>query len=370
MAPAIVALVWANLFERFEPLDAEALFDAHLALLMRALQGERRMKGAIRLILVLIAARRRRRGRLLALRPHGGAAGRLSGLYGGLPRLHGAEEGGRIVAAKAEPGDRVQPGQFLFALDPCVQEAQKREAEARLHQCGRSSPISKARCSGRSRSPSSRRRRSARRRSSTIRAATSTARRRCSCAAYTAQARLDQAESAFERDKAALAEVQRLIAAGEIAGRQGEIGAAEAAMRVAEADLAQAETRLAKRRVSAETAGVVQDVFFRPGEVVIAGQPVLSLLPPGNRRIRFYVPEPVLATLALGAPVAVTCDSCPADLGGKVSFIAQEAEYTPPVIFSREERRKLVFRVEAQLSGDAALPLGLPVTVLPTGAPR
>ncbi len=164
--------------------------------------------------------------------------------------------------------------------------------------------------------------------------------------------------------------MQKLIAAGEIAGRQGEIGAAEAAMRMAEAALAQAETRLAKRRVSAETAGVVQDVFFRPGEVVIAGQPVLSLLPPGNRRIRFYVPEPVLATLALGAPVAVTCDSCPADLGGKVSFIAQEAEYTPPVIFSREERRKLVFRVEAQLSGDAALPLGLPVTVLPTGAPR
>ena len=85
-------------------------------------------------------------------------------------------------------------------------------------------------------------------------------------------------------------------------------------------------------------------MFFRAGEVVNAGQPVLSLLPPQNLRLRFYVPEPVLATFALGQTVAVACDSCPAGIEAKVSFISREAEYTPPVIFSEQERAKLVFR--------------------------
>jgi HlyD family secretion protein len=304
-----------------------------------------------------------------ALRPRPLAPG-FQGYVEGYLVYMGAEDGGRIVSSKAEPGEQVQPGQFLFALDPSVQEAQKREAEARLNQM-RAQLANLESAVQRPEQIAILKSQEERAKAQLDYSRTDLDRQRTLfLRGYSAQARLDQAESAFERDKAALAEVQNAIAAGEIAGRQGEIRAAEGAMRMAEAALAQAETRLAKRRVSAETAGVVQDVFFRAGEVVMAGQPVLSLLPPGNRRIRFYVPEPVLATIALGAPVAVTCDSCPTGLAGKISFIAQEAEYTPPVIFSREERRKLVFRVEAQLAGDSALPLGLPVTVLPTGAAR
>jgi HlyD family secretion protein len=99
---------------------------------------------------------------------------------------------------------------------------------------------------------------------------------------------------------------------------------------------------------------------------VNAGQPVLALLPPANLRVRFYVPEPMLSTIMLGQTVSVTCDNCGADLRARITFISQEAEFTPPVIFSEQERAKLVFRVEARpLDPDLRLPIGLPVTVLP-----
>jgi len=181
-----------------------------------------------------------------------------------------------------------------------------------------------------------------------------------------AKARLDQTESAFERDKAALEEEGRQIEAAQLSGRSGEIEAAEAAVRAAEATLRQAETRLAKRRVAAPAAARVQDVYFRAGEVVNAGQPVLALLPPKNLRVRFYVPEPVLSTLSLGEAVRVACDSCGDGLHARITFISSEAEFTPPVIFSEQERAKLVFRAEARpVDTNLRLPIGLPVTVAP-----
>jgi HlyD family secretion protein len=185
---------------------------------------------------------------------------------------------------------------------------------------------------------------------------------------YSAQARLDQAQAAFERDEAALQEVLRQIEASRIAGRSAEIVAARAAVQAAEAAVNQAGTHLARRRVGAPQDAQVQDVYFRPGEVVNAGQPVLALLPSDGRRLRFYVPETKLATLALGQTVGFGCDGCPDGLRARITFIAREAEFTPPVIFSEPERAKLVFRAEATPEGGLDLPLGLPVTVAP-GAP-
>jgi HlyD family secretion protein len=182
---------------------------------------------------------------------------------------------------------------------------------------------------------------------------------------YSSQARFDQAQAAFDRDKAALHEVERQIAVAQLSGRSSEIVAAEAAVRAAAAALQRAETLLAKREVHAPVAARVQDIYYRAGEVVNAGQPVLALLPPANLKIRFYVPEPVLATIALGQTVAIACDSCGADLQARVTFISQEAEFTPPVIFSEQERSKLVFRAEARPVSEITLPLGLPVTVHP-----
>jgi HlyD family secretion protein len=181
-----------------------------------------------------------------------------------------------------------------------------------------------------------------------------------------AKATLDRAEMALRRDEASVKEARRQVNAALIPGRSQEIEAAEAAIRQARAQLEAIDIRLGRQRVRAPAAGVVQDVFFRPGEVVNAGQPVVALLPPENRKVRFYVPEPRLAAVRIGGQVKVGCDGCPDDLFGRISFVASRQEYTPPVIFSDVERAKLVFKAEARLEGRAReLPLGMPVSVTP-----
>lgn len=180
----------------------------------------------------------------------------------------------------------------------------------------------------------------------------------------TTKAALDQASMAYDRDKASLEEAKRQIEAARLTGRSQEIGAAEAALAQAHAQLSQIETRIARQSVTAPAAGVVQDVYFRPGEMVNAGQPVLSLLPPENRKVRFYVPEPQLVAFELGDKVKIACDGCEEGLWGRISFMAARQEFTPPVIFSDQERAKLVFKLEARLEQKAQnLPLGLPVAI-------
>ena len=142
------------------------------------------------------------------------------------------------------------------------------------------------------------------------------------------------------------------------------IDAAAASAEAARHALTEAEKSLGKRKVAAPADGTVEEVYFRPGEVVNAGQAVIALLPPRNLKVRFFVAEPVRAGLQVDQNVELTCDGCPADLHAKISFIAREAEFTPPVIFSREQREKLVYLVEARPDGlSAELTAGQPVTV-------
>jgi HlyD family secretion protein len=148
-----------------------------------------------------------------------------------------------------------------------------------------------------------------------------------------------------------------------LAGTQKAYDDAQQALREAEARLNSAQTRLARRRVTSPATGIVHQVYYRPGEVVPAGRPVVSLLPPGNVKVRFFVPEATLPQISLGDPVAVNCDNCPPELTARVTFIARTAEFTPPVIYSLEERAKLVFLVEAKPDSPQALRVGQPVRV-------
>ncbi|MBC8022334.1 MAG: HlyD family secretion protein, partial [Burkholderiales bacterium] len=129
--------------------------------------------------------------------------------------------------------------------------------------------------------------------------------------------------------------------------------------------LAQADWRLRQRTVTAFVAGTVADTLFARGEFVPAGAPVVSLLPPGNVKVRFFVPEPTLGSIQVGQKVSLSCDGCANPIGAIVAFIAPQAEFTPPVIYSRDNRAKLVFLVEAKpAAGDAAkLHPGQPVDV-------
>jgi HlyD family secretion protein len=168
------------------------------------------------------------------------------------------------------------------------------------------------------------------------------------------EAALINAQQAYDR-------AQKLLKTA--SGTEKALEDAEAALRSGQARVDTSKTRLARRRMASPVTGTVQQVYFRPGELVPAGRPIVALLPPGNLKVRFYVPETVLPRLAYGEQVRVSCDNCPADLSARISFIAGTAEFTPPVIYSREERSKLVYLIEALPERPDAFRVGQPVDV-------
>jgi HlyD family secretion protein len=121
---------------------------------------------------------------------------------------------------------------------------------------------------------------------------------------------------------------------------------------------------LSQRKIVAQAQGTVQDIYFRPGEYVPASTPVLSLLPPANVYVRFFVPETQLARVHLGQKVRVSCDGCK-PMDATITFIAAQEEFTPPVIFSVNNREKLVFKLEARAPGGLPVHPGQPVDVRP-----
>ncbi|MGY4480492.1 HlyD family secretion protein [Bradyrhizobium sp. USDA 3364] len=147
------------------------------------------------------------------------------------------------------------------------------------------------------------------------------------------------------------------------AGTQANLDSAVSALRIAEARVNTSQTRLDRRKGFAPIAGSIQQIYFREGEMVQAQRPVLSIMPPGNMKLRFFVPETELPKLALGDEVRVTCDNCAADLTAKIYFIATSAEYTPPVIYSLDERNKLVYLVQARPSRPDVLRVGQPISI-------
>src|SRR5215831_5648877 len=147
------------------------------------------------------------------------------------------------------------------------------------------------------------------------------------------------------------------------AGTQKALEDAEAAMRTAQARLNSSQTRLTRRKVFSPAEGTVEQIYFRTGEMVAAGKPVLALLPPGNLKVRFFVSEATLPQIRIDDVVNVHCDGCPDGLSAKVSFIARNSEFTPPVIYSLEERSKLVFLIEARPDQPERLRVGQPVSV-------
>jgi HlyD family secretion protein len=169
------------------------------------------------------------------------------------------------------------------------------------------------------------------------------------------EATVENAQAAYSRARQ-LARTQ--------AGTQRALDDAEAALRTGQARLNSAQTRLARRKVSSPVTGSVQQVYYRVGEWVPAGKPIIALLPPSNLKVRFFVKEAMLPKLNIGDPVTVSCDGCQSGIIAKISFIARTSEFTPPVIYSMEERAKLVFLVEARPEHPERLRVGQPVSVM------
>lgn len=181
---------------------------------------------------------------------------------------------------------------------------------------------------------------------------------------FLSPAKLDETRGAQERDRAHVVELKAQLAVAQLAGRPNEIDALDAEVRAAKEQLAQAEWRLNQKSQRAPRAGAVADTMYSAGEWVQAGMPVVSLLPPENIKLKFFAPEKLLATLKLGQDINVTCDGCK-PMSAKISFIANQAEYTAPLIYSKENRATLVFLIEARPATVDAINLhpGQPVEI-------
>jgi len=147
------------------------------------------------------------------------------------------------------------------------------------------------------------------------------------------------------------------------AGTQKTFDDAEAALRQAKANLDWSQTRLTRRNAYSPGEATVEQIYYRPGETVPAGRPVVALLPPGNLKFRFFVPQAMLPEIKYGQTVNVSCDGCEPGLTARVSFISRSVEFTPPVIYSLEERSKLVFLIEARPEHPEKFRVGQPITV-------
>jgi HlyD family secretion protein len=174
---------------------------------------------------------------------------------------------------------------------------------------------------------------------------------------------LDDARAARDRDAARVRELEAQLQVARTAARPDEIAAADAQHRAAQQALEQERWREAQKQRRAPVAGMVFDLPFRPGEWVAAGIPVVLLLPEDGVKLRFFVPQALLAGVQVGQAVGVACDGCPKGLQARVSYVSPQAEFTPPVIYSNDSRQKLVFMVEARPAPGSALKPGQPVDV-------
>lgn len=254
---------------------------------------------------------------------------------------------GQLAALQVKRGDQVVAGAPLFALEENNEKAAREEAQARVRraqaqlanlQKGQRPPELDAIRAQLAQAEAS------------LKLSNSELKRteELLAAGFISPAKLDEARAGQQRDRARVRQLQADLTVAQQAGRPDEIAAAASEAKAAQQTLAQADWRMQQKSQQAPQAALVADTLYQQGEWVPAGSPVVSLLPPGNVKVRFFVPETTLATLRIGQQVRVTCDGCAAPLAATISFIAPQAEYTPPVIYSKENRAKLVFLVEAR----------------------
>ena len=176
---------------------------------------------------------------------------------------------------------------------------------------------------------------------------------------------LDQARAQKDASQAQVNQLTADLATAKLGGRDDAIRAAQAAAESQRAAREKAQWAFDQKQQFAPVAAQVHDTLYRQGEFVAAGNPVVALLPPENLKVRFFVPQEKLPAVKVGGSISVKPDGAAHPFTATVNYIATQAEYTPPVIYSRETRANLVFMIEAKFSpADAAeLRPGQPVDV-------
>ncbi len=289
----------------------------------------------------------------------------LNGYVEGEPLYLAAPVSGRVDRMLVRRGDRVAAGQALFVVDPSQLKAQRDQAEADV--AAASAQAQDARKGQRAVELAV----------FDANIAAAEARARDAAAdlrrirplvqkAIYAPARLDDAQAAYQAAQAQVTAARRQRDAAALGGREDQIRAADSRVRQASAVLAAADARLGDIAPTAPDGARVEEVFFQEGEWATANQPILALLPDERIKLRFFVPEREIAAYRPGGTVKFSCDGCAQGLTAQIANVSPRPEFTPPVIYSREARDRLVYMVEARPS--ARLNPGQPVDVQPIGA--
>ncbi|MBC5766815.1 HlyD family secretion protein [Ramlibacter albus] len=281
----------------------------------------------------------------------------------------GAPLAGTLTALHVQPGDNVPRGKPLFELESEAERAARDEARARVE-----SARYQAQNTDKGRRPEEVAVPAAQLDQARAQAELSrrdlVRKQELAAKGFIAQAQVDEARTALRQAQDRVAELTATVQVAKLPARPDERAAADAQVNAAQQVLRQAEWREQQKKQLSPADAQVSETFFRPGEFVAAGQPVLALLPPGNIKARFYVPQAQLPSVALGQRVQLRCDGCGGAIEARISRIATQPEYTPPVIYSNSQRAKLVFLVEAKPVPAAATKLrpGQPLDVQPLEA--
>ncbi|MBQ0930102.1 HlyD family secretion protein [Ideonella alba] len=294
-------------------------------------------------------------------RPASGWAGYVEGEY-----VHvAAPVAGTLQALDVQAGQNVAAGAPLFRLDaqPAADAAAEAEARRRAAQAQAANTTSGRRADEIAVTQAQ----LAQARSAAERAAAEWQRQQAlQREGFVSPQRVDDARAAERQARDRVAELEAALRVARLPARGEEQAAARASADAASAALAQVRWREGQAAQRAPVAGLVAETYYRAGEYVAAGQPVLSLLAPSARVARFWVAETERGALAPGQAVQLRCDGCGAAIAASISRIATAPEYTPPVIYSNGQRQRLVFMVEARATSasDAArLPPGQPIEV-------
>jgi HlyD family secretion protein len=288
-------------------------------------------------------------------------AGVVSGYAEGEYVYVAAPEGGWVTGVAVKRGMQVKVGDLLFTLDADSQTAQREQAAAQLAQA--QSQLANVQ-KGRRPDEIAALEASLQQAKANLQLAEAELARAKDLRArgFVAQSVLDSRQA--QRDVAAqqVKQIESNLALARKGARPDEIAAAQANVDSAKAALERSDYALSQRRIVSKVAARVEDTLRRAGEYAAPGSAVVQLLPPQNVKVRFFVPEQSRARLSVGTAVAMRCDGCPANLKARVTFIASDAEFTPPVIYSVGSREKLVWMVEA-IPEDVVLSPGQPVDV-------
>jgi len=269
---------------------------------------------------------------------------------------------GRIRTLSVAEGDEITVGAFLFDMDASQQRAALRAANARVAQAeanlrnletgSREAEIAVIHAS------------LAEARAARALAETTLARtENLATRGIVTQAKVDTDRSTLEQAAAHVAQLEAQLEVAELPARDEQVIGAQATLDAARADAEVAAAQLDDMRTTAPITGRIEKVYFTVGEVASAGTPVVSILPPGVLKVLFYIPETVRATFDIGDRLVLSCDSCRDGIEATITRMASDPQYTPPIIYSRDERHRMVFRVEATLPPGTGLLPGQPVTM-------